>query len=334
MTQPLTIKKQGNFMAGGSTVTADGQIDFNHPVNSPGQTLHGDHAFVTYQIPQNARKTSLVFLHGAMSSNLAWRTTPDGREGFDTIFLRKNYPVYLLDQPRRGEAARSTISENITAAPDDQLWYHTFRMGEWPNLRSDSQFPDSPKAMDQFFRLMVPNTGAFDEALIADSVSKAFDKIGDGVLITHSQGAGPGWQTVLLSDKVKGVVSFEPGSGFVFPEGEVPAPIETKSPFGPLSASAISLDEFQKLTKIPIAIVYGDFIAKEPSENWPADHWRGRKEMAEKFVATINKYGGDAQVISLPELGIFGNTHFLFAEKNNEEIADVMAEWLAEKGLD
>lgn len=41
--------------------------------------------------------------------------------------------------------------------------------------------------MDQFFRLMVPNTGAFDEALIADSVSKAFDKIGDGVLITHSQ---------------------------------------------------------------------------------------------------------------------------------------------------
>lgn len=130
MTQPLTIKKQGNFMAGGVVISDQGTVGFNNPLRSPGQTLHGAHAFVSYQIPQNARKTSLVFLHGAMSSNLAWRTTPDGREGFDTIFLRKNYPVYLLDQPRRGEAARSTISENITAAPDDQLWYHTFRMGE------------------------------------------------------------------------------------------------------------------------------------------------------------------------------------------------------------
>lgn len=332
--QPLTIKEQGNFMSGGVVVSDQGTVDFNNPLTSPGQTLHGDHAFVSYQIPVSAKENPLVFLHGALSSNLAWRTTPDGREGFDTIFLRKGYPVYLLDQPRRGEAGRSTLSENISAKPDDQLWYHTWRLGEWPNLREGSQFPEGAANMDQFMRWLTPNTGAFDEHLIARSVSATFDRINGGVLITHSQGAGPGWQTVLLSDKVKGVVSFEPGSGFVFPEGEVPAPIETKSPFGPLSASAIPLDEFQKLTKIPIAIVYGDFISKEPSENWPADHWRGRKEMAEKFVATINKYGGDAQVISLPDLGIYGNSHFPFVEINNEEIADIMAKWLAEKGLD
>ena len=34
--------------------------------------------------------------------------SPDGREGFQNIFLRKNFSVYLIDQPRIGEAGLST----------------------------------------------------------------------------------------------------------------------------------------------------------------------------------------------------------------------------------
>ena len=34
------------------------------------------------------------------------------------------------------------------------------------------------------------------------------------------------------------------------------------------------------------------------------------------------------------ELGIKGNTHFMFADLNNMEIADLLSKWLAEKGLD
>ena len=51
----------------------------------------------------------------------AWQTTPDGREGFQNIFLRKRYPVYLVDQPRRGQAGRSSAEGKITATPDDQF---------------------------------------------------------------------------------------------------------------------------------------------------------------------------------------------------------------------
>lgn len=47
------------------------------------------------------------------------------------------------------------------------------------------------------------------------------DQIGGGILITHSQGGGPGWHTAMQSSNVKAVVSYEPGSGFVFPEGAV-----------------------------------------------------------------------------------------------------------------
>lgn len=56
--------------------------------------------------------------------------------------------------------------------------------------------------------------------------------------------------------------------------------------------------------------------------------------MAKIWVATINKHGGNATVIHLPEIGIKGNTHFPFADLNNVEVADVLSKWLKDKGLD
>jgi hypothetical protein len=52
---PLMIQEQGSFAVGGTVVTNPGTFD---PVKmSPeGQTFHGDHAYVFYQIPANARK--------------------------------------------------------------------------------------------------------------------------------------------------------------------------------------------------------------------------------------------------------------------------------------
>ena len=65
------------------------------------------------------------------------------------------------------------------------------------------------------------------------------------------------------------------------------------------------------------------------------DAWRVRLEMAYKFADAVNRYGGDCTVIHLPkDRGIYGNTHFPFADLNNLEIADELDKWLAEKGLD
>jgi len=89
-----------------------------------------------------------------------------------------------------------------------------------------------------------------------------------------------------------------------------------------------------KLTKIPIIIYYGDFIPKEPVVNPGLDGWRARLAMARLWAETINRYGGDAKVVHLPEIGIHGNTHFPFSDLNNVQIADLMSEFLSEKHLD
>ncbi|GAB1454445.1 hypothetical protein MASR2M47_45010 [Draconibacterium sp.] len=150
-------------------------------------------------------------------------------------------------------------------------------------------------------------------------------------MVTHSHSGGMGWLTAIKNPNVKAIVSYEPGSGFVFPEGEVPEPMESSS--GALEAVGISRDEFLKLTKIPIIIYYGDYIPVEPDPNPGTDGWRVRLEMAKKWRDAVNNYGGDVSVVHLPEIGIKGNTHFPFSDLNNVEIADLMSEWL-KKGLD
>jgi hypothetical protein len=328
---PLIIQEQGSFAVGGTVVTSLGAFD-PYKLNPEGQTLHGDHARVFYQIPVNARKLPLVFWHGAGQFSKTWETTADGREGYQNIFLRRGFGVYLLDQPRRGGAGRSTQAATIAPTPDDQTWFDIFRIGMWPNYFEGVQFPRGDDALNQYFRAMTPNTGPFDIEVISDAVSALFNKIGPGVLVTHSQGGGPGWRTAIKSQNVRGIVAYEPGSAFMFAEGEVPAPMPSGT--GPLAGVAVPLAEFMQLTKIPIVIYFGDNIPEQPTANPGQDNWRVRLAMARLFRDVVNRHGGDVTLVHLPELGIRGNTHFPFSDLNNLQIADLMSEFLKAKNLD
>lgn len=332
-TVAIHIAEQGSFMVGGTQTVVPGGFSIDNALKPDGQTYHGDHAYVFYQKPVKDRKLPLVFLHGAGQSKKTWETTADGREGFQNIFLRRNYAVYLLDQPRRGEAGKSMVEGIVKPTADEQFWFTQFRLGNYPDYFPNVQFPKDSQSLEQFYRQMTPNTGAFDTKVVSDAISSLFDKIGEGVLVTHSQGGGPGWMTAIQNDKVKGIVAYEPYTGFVFPKGELPAAIPSSGLFGELKGVEISVEDFKKLTKLPIVVYYGDNIAKEPSKVWNMDHWRSGLEMARLWTAAINKHGGDAQVVHLPEIGIKGNTHFPFSDLNNIQVADELSKWLKEKGL-
>ncbi len=331
--KPMVIEEQGSFAIGGTKKMEEGKFDLSNALAPQGQTFHADHAYVYYQIPQKARKYPLVFLHGAGQSKKTWETTPDGREGFQNIFLRRMFPVYLVDQPRRGDAGRSMVETTIKPIADEQFWFTQFRIGNYPDYFPNVQFPRDTASLEQFYRQMTPNTGPFDSNVIAGALSTLFDKIGAGILVTHSQGGGPGWSTAIKNSRVKAVVAFEPYSSFMFPKGELPQPIQSTGLFGELKAVEIPLADFEKLTKIPIVIYYGDNIAKQTSKVWNMDHWRSGLEMARIWAATINKHGGDATVVHLPEAGIHGNTHFPFSDLNNIEVANHLSKWLKEKRL-
>lgn len=344
----LAIEKQGSFAVGGTVKTSEGtytpvpQAIANRQggafwdahqaaVAAGGMTLHGDHASVFYQIPARAKHTPLVFLHGYGQSARGWMTTPDGRAGFNELFLRRRYPVYLIDQPRRGQAGQSTVPAEINAVPDDQFWYAQFRIGVYPNMNEGVAFPKDQAAQEQFFRMMTPDTGTFDTGVITDAMVKLFDKTGGGVFVTHSAGGVIGWTTAMATDKVQGIVAIEPGA-FPFPKGEEPPKLQSR--FGDVAPMSVAPEEFAKLTHLPIVIYFGDFIPDGLDGTQGGEQWFIRMKMAQQFVDTVNKHGGNAQLIHLPEIGIRGNTHFMFSDTNNDQVAAEMARWLKEQGLD
>jgi len=336
--RPLSIARQGSFAVGGTVVTSPGVFDptaqapAGQPPSTAGQTLHGDHAYVFFQVPERARRLPLVMWHGIGQFSKTWETTPDGREGYQTIFLRRRFAVYIVDQPRRGRAGRSTVDATIRATPDEQNWFGTFRLGVWPDFFPGVQFSRDPEALDQYFRQMTPNVGPIDIEVNASAIAALFAKIGPGILVTHSHAGGMGWRTAIKSQNVRAIVSYEPGSNFVFPEGEVPAPVPSSG--GDITALGIPLDEFLRLTKIPIVIYYGDNIPATPIPNGGQDGWRARMQMARLWRDAVNKRGGDVTVVHLPDAGLHGNTHFPFSDLNNLQVADLMSEWLRKKGLD
>jgi hypothetical protein len=89
-----------------------------------------------------------------------------------------------------------------------------------------------------------------------------------------------------------------------------------------------------RLTKIPIAIYYGDNIPEKPVSEPGPEQWRGFLAVARQWRDAVNKHGGDVTLVHLPDLGIRGNTHSPMSDLNNVQIADLLSRYLAEKKLD
>lgn len=323
----LSIAEQGMFSAGGTVIQSDGTFDVsNYYMSREGSTSHVDHANVLYQIPAEETGLPMVFLHGYGQSRMSWMTTPDGREGWSNLFLRKGHSVFLIDQPRRGEAGQTSVAGTISTEPSDQTWYTQFRIGTYIDgaftYNENSQFPQGEDVLDQFFRQMTPDTGMdsangdqnIDNTVVAQAVAAAIDeaynKTGKNViLVTHSQGGIPGWDTVLYTDHIAAIIAIEPG-------------------MAPMTDS----DAYQKLIEkhIPVAFYYGDYIGEEFTDVPAAGMWTMMKSSADAFEQAYTAASETCRVVSLPDEGIYGNDHMMFQDLNNGEIADHIENWIQE----
>ena len=317
---PLVIQEQGSFSIGGSVAT-----------NAEGHQFHGDHAYVFYQKPVKPNKYPIVFLHGIHQASKTWETTPDGREGFQNIFLRCGFSTYNMTLPRRGNAGRGLVGMEVKPEYDEQTWYTKWRIGVYPDYFDGVQFARDEESLNQFMRQMVPETGPTDFDMNAGVVAQLFSKLDGGILMSHSQGVMHTWKVLPKTDKVKAVVALEGGGYFSFPTDE-PRP-KTDADEG-MEYIMVSPDTFKAFTKVPMLLIYGDNIPTERNEIYELDVWRVRLGLALQWAEAVNRRGGDVTLVHLPEIGIKGNTHFPMSDLNNVEVADVIFRWLHDKKLD
>lgn len=317
---PITIAEQGSFLIGGTIAT-----------DSLGHNYHADHGYVFYQKPVNPRPFPLVLLHGIHEASKTWESTPDGREGFQNIFLRRGFTTYNLTHPRRGNAGRTQVGISEEPAFDEQVWYTKWRIGVYPNYFDGVQFPRDEESLNQFMRQMTPNTGPMDMEVETDAIATLFDKLGKSIMVAHSRGVMQTWKTIPKTDNIKAVVAWEGGGFFSFPDDEPQPDIDVEEG---LEYIMISPDTFEHFTCIPMLLIYGDNIPETKNEIPELDVWRIRLRLARLWADAVNRRGGNVTVVHLPEIGIYGNTHFPFSDLNNVEMADLMSDWLKEKGLD
>jgi pimeloyl-ACP methyl ester carboxylesterase len=308
---PIAIARQGAFSAGG-TQLRDGAA-----------TLSCDHGYVEYQVPVRARGVSLFLWHS--SSAQVWQTRWDGGEGYQSIFLRRGYPVYLWDGPRVGRGnwgcAPYTYEPSVG---QDQQNFTAWRLGaKYPDFFPGVQFPTKDAAAwEQATRARYQEFDTTPNAqLEAAAAANAIDRIGPTVLVTNSAGGMRALLAAMQSDRVKAIVAYE-NPGYVFPSDVTPPDRPTR--FGPV---IVSPAEFRKLTRIPIQFVFGDNLDKSPA-------WTGYAATARAFVDLVNARGGRAEILFLPSVGLKGNTHLPFADLNNVAVADQLSRFLARNGLD
>jgi pimeloyl-ACP methyl ester carboxylesterase len=317
---PIVLKDMGSFHVGGRLVTLSGKPVHDVLLTPGGVPTHVDpngtyqveQMYVQYFIPQTQRgAVPLLLWHGGGLTGVTWETTPDGREGWETWFVRQGWPVYVSDAVERGRAG--------FAGPDifkgDPLFLTTanpferFRIGAGagsynadPALRKfmpNSQFP--AEGYDAFTKQVVPRWTTTDDAILAAYIAE-IDRVCPCVILFHSQGGQFGFRAAQARpDKVRALVAVEPAA-----IGD------------PAQAAA--------LKSIPILFVYGDNIPLDA--RWPTMHQTGIA-----WAEQLRAAGADVEVIELPEHGIHGNSHMMMMDRNNLQVGGVIQDWLAAKGI-
>jgi hypothetical protein len=131
------------------------------------------------------------------------------------------------------------------------------------------------------------------------ALSELAIKLDGTVLMSHSQSGVFPFQVAAISTKgISAIVSIEPGA--------CPAATDDMTPY----------------TKMPILVLWGDYVDL-------STRWSPRIKMCRAFVEAVNKAGGRAQSVVLPEIGMPGNSHMLMQDRNSLAIADWLLAWIA-----
>jgi hypothetical protein len=303
---PLVLKAIGSFYVGGERALIQHSGGAG-PIR-PGHIWDGG-MYVRYMIPSTGRpKVPVIMWSGGCHTGKSFETTPDGREGWDTIFVRAGHPVYVVDATyrgrspvsqeslmavRNGDAAPSTLPSLLTC--DEELAAPPtggFRL-------RNSNFPID--ALDQYLAQLVPDwffsaqNGPVpnSKALIA-----LLEKTGPAVVLAHSQGGLTVYPTLVeRPDLFKAYVAVEALG----------------------SCTAITTAGARFPADVPVLVMAGDPIDPNLPPPFGIDGCKAAASANRNLKLTVDY---------LPEAGIRGNSHMMMLDRNNKQIADRIMRWI------
>jgi len=279
-----------------------------------------DQMYVQYMVPAKIKGPPVVMVHGFNHTGVTYETTPDGREGWATYFVRHGYPVYIVDQAGRGRSGfdptvfnRAKITGDASAIPNVPLYpmkfaWINFRFGkEYPVPFPGVQFP--LEAVNDYAKELVPNLELTLEGNVqktSEGLAMLLDKIGPAVLMGHSQAGG----IVLAAVKAR-------------PE-KVLAFVDVEGNCTPITAEDID----RVFSKVAFLSVFGDNSNGAKGANGDE-----RRNGCAASTNAIRERKGPAEMIMLSDHGMPGHSHMMMMDRGNLAIADLVMGWLKKQGI-
>lgn len=316
---PLVLQDQGSFFIGGRTVHTDaltGTPTGFFGTNAGSITV--DQMYVQYQIPEDiGHHVPVVLLHGCCLSGKTYETTPDGRMGWGEYFVRQHRPVYVPDQSSRARSGFDATIINevklgkrplsdlpvIWTVSHEDCWTYCRFGPTFGTAFSDEQFP--VEALDEFGKQAIPDLNDLlpEPNPTWTNLAALAVKLGGAVLVGHSESGFFPERTALINPTgVRGLISVEPSC-----------------------PTTLTPPQIAALAKIPTLVIFGDHLADVPAY---ASQWMSTFSGCQRFIQQVNAAGGDAQMMHLPELGLFGNSHVVMEDKNSLQVADLILAWI------
>ncbi|TGO22275.1 hypothetical protein BPAE_0175g00190 [Botrytis paeoniae] len=337
-----------------------------HYVNAAIGLLTYDQAYVEKLTPHKGIKKPypVVLFHGGGVSGATWLNTPDNRKGFASMFLDLGYQVYVVDQTSVGRGTQedlvgyplrigstANISEVGFTAPEianayPQSEQHT----QWPGtgVRGDPIFD----AFESSFMPLTTNNTRQEISMRAAGC-ELLQLIGPSFLISHSIGA---IHPIVISDEcpdlVLGNVNLEPGNiPFESYTGNATSSVGRSAarPFG-LTVSNLNYD--------PPISNYTELMTETVGEDTPESRSCIQQSSAANYtihtlpnvakvpyvaftgeasphityehcvIQYLNQVGVKTDWIKMADAGVYGNAHFGFLEKNNDEYFKIVEAWI------
>ena len=286
---------------------------------------------------------------------------PDGGTGWASRFLEQGYEVYIIDQTFRGRSpwapgvgaalpstfSVETIQQRFTAAKEYMLWPQAVNHTQWPGNGTvgDPVFEAFYSSQVQFI-----NNATYQQFSVQAATASLLDRIGKPViLIGHSQGGIlPILAADVRPDLAKALILLEPtgppfkdviiGNGSARAYGVTDIPITYDPPVTnptvdlvkqvhPPASPEVSNCTLQADSPPPRQLVNLSpkpilFLTTESSFHAYYDYCN---------VAYLKQAGcSKVEFLELSKVGVHGNGHMVFMEKNSDQVQGLLHEWIGE----
>ncbi len=315
---PLEVAEIGSFHVGGRPAVLAGlplcevALSAGAPAYmiDPNGELEVEPMYAQYvRLARPKARYPLLLVHGGGLTGVTYETTPDGRPGWQSYFLHAGHDVYVSDAVERGRASWARYPEIFASEPftrtKREAW-ELFRFGpdgSYPARAAyaGTQFP--LEAFDQFAKQTVPRWATNDAATIA-AYEAYFRKVGPCVVVAHSQGGNLVLTAGLrVPELIKGYVLVEISGA--------PDPAKT---------------DVAVFKRVPHLFVWGDYLADSPL-------WVQMTAAIARYRDALRAAGGSAEWLELPAAGITGSSHMMMMDRNSDQVAGLIQDWVGKHGL-